>query len=288
MNISLIKLKYFCDVIDLGGFSKAAESNLIAQTSVSQQIKELEEYYQCKLIDRSSRPVKATDAGRILYEKSKQVLADFAELEHSMASFLSTEDDLKIEYASLLDVMSLNAALQNSSYKNYTLHKRPLGQIASELKAGKYDFAVAFDSEFIDESIFDYYVINRGEYYLGVSLDHPLANQKEIQLEELSNHPLVMLDRKILGKSYEIMGKRAQGNLKFSRFVDDVDSEIFFIKQQKLAGFFPKEYEVSLKNDGVKLLKIKDSPHKYQVVIAWDKSKMTPKKQKFLENINIG
>lgn len=46
MNVSLVKLQYFVDVVDEGTFSKAALKNRIAQTSISQQIKELEQYYQ--------------------------------------------------------------------------------------------------------------------------------------------------------------------------------------------------------------------------------------------------
>ena len=61
--LSLLKLKYFIDVVETGSFTKAGKKNHIAQTSVTQQIREIEKYFQCTLIDRSVLPVKPTSMG---------------------------------------------------------------------------------------------------------------------------------------------------------------------------------------------------------------------------------
>lgn len=39
MNVSLVKLQYFVDVVDEGTFSKAALKNRIAQTSISHKLR---------------------------------------------------------------------------------------------------------------------------------------------------------------------------------------------------------------------------------------------------------
>ena len=107
MNVSLVKLQYFVDVVDEGTFSKAALKNRIAQTSISQQIKELEQYYQCELIKRQ-QPVVMTQAGKVLYQNAKKVLQQFTLLEEQMAEVKSIQVDLNIEYASIVDIQSLN------------------------------------------------------------------------------------------------------------------------------------------------------------------------------------
>ena len=79
------------------------------------------------------------------------------------------------------------------------------------------------------------------------------------------------------------MIKRSQGKLKINRIVDDIESEIFYMKQENLLGFFPKTYELTLKEEGIKLVKIVDSPHVYSVVLAWRKVGLTEIQKRFIE-----
>ncbi|WP_369351702.1 LysR family transcriptional regulator [Ligilactobacillus agilis] len=282
MNVSLVKLQYFVDVVDEGTFSKAALKNRIAQTSISQQIKELEQYYQCKLIKRQ-QPVVMTQAGKVLYRNAKKVLQQFTLLEEQMEKAKNNQVELNIEYASIVDIQSLNLLLKGKKQPNFTLHKVNLGEIASNLLSGKYDFAVTFDSEFQGVAGVETKELTSGEYWLGVSQNNPLAKENEVTLTQLESYPLVMLSPKIIGKSYDIMIKRSQGKLKINRIVDDIESEIFYMKQENLLGFFPKTYELTLKEEGIKLVKIIDSPHVYSVVLAWRKVGLTEIQKHFIE-----
>lgn len=282
MNVSLVKLQYFVDVVDEGTFSKAALKNRIAQTSISQQIKELEQYYQCELIKRQ-QPVVMTQAGKVLYQNAKKVLQQFTLLEEQMEKAKNNQVELNIEYASIVDIQSLNLLLKGKKQPNFTLHKVNLGEIASNLLSGKYDFAVTFDSEFQGVAGVETKELTSGEYWLGVSQNNPLAKENEVTLTQLESYPLVMLSPKIIGKSYDIMIKRSQGKLKINRIVDDIESEIFYMKQENLLGFFPKTYELTLKEEGIKLVKIIDSPHVYSVVLAWRKVGLTEIQKHFIE-----
>lgn len=68
------QLKYFLAIVENGSITKAAEQLHIAQPPLSQQLKLLEEELGIKLIERSTRKIKITDAGRILQYRSKQIL----------------------------------------------------------------------------------------------------------------------------------------------------------------------------------------------------------------------
>lgn len=75
-------LKTFCDLIETGSFSKAAQLNLISQSAVSQQIKMLEQRYDQPLIERGQRKgVALTEAGRVLYDECKEIVERFKALE---------------------------------------------------------------------------------------------------------------------------------------------------------------------------------------------------------------
>src|SRR5258708_26187766 len=57
------QLNTFIEVARLGSFSRAAEKVLRSQPAVSAQIRQLEQEYGHKLLDRSAKSVKLTPAG---------------------------------------------------------------------------------------------------------------------------------------------------------------------------------------------------------------------------------
>lgn len=67
-------LKVFVTVAEMSNFSRAAEMLCISQPGVSQTIRNLENEFDVKLMHRSSKHVKLTEAGEILYSKAKQIL----------------------------------------------------------------------------------------------------------------------------------------------------------------------------------------------------------------------
>ena len=75
--MQLESLKMFCDVVETGSFSRAAQLNHVTQSAVSQQIRALENRYEQKLLSRSARQVTPTPAGERLFRGCKEILARF-------------------------------------------------------------------------------------------------------------------------------------------------------------------------------------------------------------------
>ena len=82
--MQLESLRMFCDVVETGSFSRAAQLNHVTQSAVSQQIRALENRYQQKLLSRSARQVTPTPAGERLFRGSKEILARFSEVEQEI------------------------------------------------------------------------------------------------------------------------------------------------------------------------------------------------------------
>ena len=70
-------LRYFIEVVQLNGFSRAADALFITQPAISRSIKKLEDELGTVLLIREVDGVKLTDDGAILYEHAKQILAQF-------------------------------------------------------------------------------------------------------------------------------------------------------------------------------------------------------------------
>lgn len=68
------RLEAFVRLVELGGFRNAANELNITQPALSQLIARIEKEVGLKLIDRSKRPVTATQAGTEFYFRSRKVL----------------------------------------------------------------------------------------------------------------------------------------------------------------------------------------------------------------------
>ncbi len=73
--MELRHLRYFVAVANERNFTRAAERLNIAQPPLSRQVRQLEEELGAELFDREARPIRLTEAGRLLYEQAVQVLA---------------------------------------------------------------------------------------------------------------------------------------------------------------------------------------------------------------------
>ena len=70
------QLRYFVKVAELRSFSEASKALFISQSTLSQQIKQLEEELGVELLVRDSRHVSMSDYGEQYLPYAKQVLKD--------------------------------------------------------------------------------------------------------------------------------------------------------------------------------------------------------------------
>src|SRR5688500_196155 len=77
--MELHQLEYLLAVAEEGSFSRAARRLGVAQPSLSQQVKKLEDGLGHRLLDRLPKGVVPTEAGRQLLEHARRVLAEIAD-----------------------------------------------------------------------------------------------------------------------------------------------------------------------------------------------------------------
>src|SRR5689334_12532752 len=84
--MDLRTLQIFCDLVETQSFTRAAERNFVSQPAVTQRIHALERQLGKSLLDRGQGKgrVSPTQAGRVLYEGGKALLASERGLEASV------------------------------------------------------------------------------------------------------------------------------------------------------------------------------------------------------------
>jgi DNA-binding transcriptional LysR family regulator len=74
MNISFRQLRVFLGVADSSSFTKTAQRLHLSQAALSAIIRELESQLQCRLLDRNTRTVSLTEAGRLFLPTATHIV----------------------------------------------------------------------------------------------------------------------------------------------------------------------------------------------------------------------
>ncbi len=76
-NMTIFQLECMLAVANLGSFTAAAKQCFITQPSLSVQIQTLENELGMVLFDRTTKPVKPTEAGEMIIEQARKTVAAF-------------------------------------------------------------------------------------------------------------------------------------------------------------------------------------------------------------------
>jgi DNA-binding transcriptional LysR family regulator len=84
----------FCAVVENNGFSAAARKLATTPSYVSKEIARLEHRLNARLLNRTTRKVSMTDAGRHYYERARQIVEDAQSAENQAISASSKPSGL--------------------------------------------------------------------------------------------------------------------------------------------------------------------------------------------------
>lgn len=78
-------MRLFSEVVDSGSFSAAGRKFGLAASSVSRQVGSLEDALGARLLNRSTRKLSLTEAGRLYHERVRQIIADVEDANRSVS-----------------------------------------------------------------------------------------------------------------------------------------------------------------------------------------------------------
>ncbi len=90
--MNLKQLEVFIAVAESGSFSRAAEVTFLTQSTVSQHISSLEKEFDLKLLDRTGKGAFLTEAGKLLLEHARRVVAEAKKIPLALNRFRGLED----------------------------------------------------------------------------------------------------------------------------------------------------------------------------------------------------
>ena len=211
------QLTTFVQVAKLKSFSKAGQKVFRSQSAVSAQIRQLEQAYKAKLLDRSAKSVELTPAGEVLFEyaerllrlrdESMQIVADRGSVVQGPVTFGANEATCLYLLPDILAEFKRRYPLVHISiYRNFS-HK-----ILQRLEEGSLDLGIVTLP--LKSPNLKVHVINRDRLRFMVSSKNPLAQRSHVTLEEIASAPLIFpktgYTRQVLDKLFRPHRSRLQ------------------------------------------------------------------------------
>ncbi|OLT11035.1 hypothetical protein BJF79_24790 [Actinomadura sp. CNU-125] len=129
-------LRFFVAIIDHGGVTRAAEALYVAQPSVSQALRTLEQRLGVVLFERVGRGLRLTDAGRELEVRARSVLAEVDEARERVGRVARLDAGrLTVAAASTLAIHPLGPWVKRllDAHPGLQVHVREPGSVAGVL-----------------------------------------------------------------------------------------------------------------------------------------------------------
>jgi DNA-binding transcriptional LysR family regulator len=196
--MQLESLKMFCDVVETGSFSRAAQLNHVTQSAVSQQIRALETRYRQKLLSRSARQVTPTPAGERLFRGSKEILTRFGEVEMEIreqsADVVGTVNVSTIYSVGLHELQELQKNLLRTHPKvNMRLLYRRADQVYDDVILGQAEIGVVAYP--LARAGVDVLAFRDDRLGVVTSPTHPFAAKTKVSVQALAGTPFISFDR---------------------------------------------------------------------------------------------
>ena len=207
----------FLEVAKQGSFSRAGEKVFRSQSAVSAQIRQLEQEYGDRLLDRSGKSVKLTPAGQVLFEyaerlkslrdESLMAVADHGRTPRGTLSIGANEATcLYVLPEVFAEYCRLYPGVQISIYRNFTY------KIVEKLENGSIDVGIVTLP--VKSPSLKVQAMFRDKLVLMVSPKNPLAKYKVVPVSEIVKHPLLFPKtghtRRLLDRLFRAQNSDAQ------------------------------------------------------------------------------
>lgn len=207
------QFKIFCTVTRAQSFSKAAKMLHMSQPAVSTHIKNIEEYYQGQLFERTPHGVMLTKAGEVFYDYSQKILDLQDEMEQQLESVLqSKSQQIVVGASTTIGNVSLPCSIYlfKEEYPEVSIRLEIANsdEVLSKVMANEVDIGVL--EGYQESPEFNAIPVTSDELILIVS-PHYSKEEGSISIENFLKRPLILREdgsgtRKILADALEKHG----------------------------------------------------------------------------------
>lgn len=256
--MELRQLRYFIKTAETLSFSEAAKELCITQSTLSQQVKQLEQEFNTQLFVRNSHSVSLTEAGEELLPYARRTLSAAEVCADRMLDLQNVTIgtlDIGVTYSfSPILTETIFTFMKMFPGVKLNVYYKPMAELMAMLRHRQIDFVLAFKPTSGMEGIESHTLFQN---YLAaiVSTAHPLATQSSVTMEQLSAYSLALPSKGLQARNaLEKILERYPRELKIHIELNDPTILLQLVRQSNLVTVLA---EASLYGQqGVKAVKI--------------------------------
>lgn len=189
------RLQVFYTVARLLSFTKAADTLHMTQPAVTFQVRQLEDYFNTRLFDRTHNRIALTEAGRKIYEYCENIFELYAEMETRVREMTGDMSAPLILGASTTIAEYMLPDLLKGFTNEYP-------ELNLRLRVSNTEGIVSMvENSMIDLGVVEGPVTNKNllvevckndQLVVITAPDHPLAREKTVKMEDILHYPFVI------------------------------------------------------------------------------------------------
>ena len=198
MNVTLRQLQVFQAVAATASFTRAGAQVGLTQPAVSRCVTELEQQVGVKLLNRTTREVVLTDAGRSLAGGLEGALDQLNAVLHEVQGLVTQRRGrVRVASSPTLSAHLLPACIARCRSEHPELELVVLDRIQqltlNSVRLGEVDFGVVVDPG--EREDLHTQTILSEDFCLALPATHRLARKRQVKWADLAGEPLVLLDQ---------------------------------------------------------------------------------------------
>jgi LysR family cyn operon transcriptional activator len=267
------QLNYFIKAAELLHFTEAAAASFVTQSTLSQQVKQLEEELGMLMFDRVGKHVRLTEAGKVFLVHARQILLDVKKSRQAIFELNNLiVGDLRIGSTYAFSSMLLPALAPFSSMYpgiKIIVEYGTAGELEHKLKQAELDVIVAFHDQ-SDNVGLEMEPLFSSRIMMVVAHTHPLAKLKKISLTELGKIELILPSKGFSSRDLldELFSKKKiQPLIKIE--MNDVHSLLSMVNEGHWATIINEKAIIQW--DGLTAVPIAGKEYFKQAFILWEK-----------------
>lgn len=212
--LDLISLKLFVSCVDTGSLTKVSKEQYIALAALSRRMSLLEEHYGVRLLERTGRGVRPTDAGLTLYKKAQDIfeqvqltqadLSDYSNGKKGSVSIIASTSAITYQLPKQLNHFGqINPDIRIEIAEAFTT------EVIESIRSFKHELGIIVATNYIEDLItIPYY---KDELVI-VAPKHIAFTTPVIQFEDITSYDFILMDgstaiSKLLSSSATKLGK---------------------------------------------------------------------------------
>lgn len=236
--MELRQLKYFVKAAETLNFSEAAKSLYITQSTLSQQIRQLETEMNVQLFQRNSHEVRLTEAGEELLPYAQQTLRSAETCFHrlrDLQELLTGTLNIGVTYSfSPILTETVLTFMKRYPEVKLNIYYKTMTELMDMLEKNEVDFVLAFKPTHRNESI-ESHILFDNHLAAIVRPDHPLAHQKSVTLSDLEKYEFALPSKGLQARNtFDMLFSERDYHFKVRIELNEVNILLKLIKSSNL------------------------------------------------------